>query len=68
MVIEGKYKNGKKDGYGEYYTKRGDVLKCEWKEGKPDGHGRIVRSTGEEFDAQWKNGQLLLSKRVASGE
>ena len=63
MVIEGKYKNGKKDGYGEYYTKRG-----EWKEGKPDGHGRIVRSTGEEFDAQWKNGQLLLSKRVASGE
>ena len=53
---------GVKNGFGEYYTKAGDVLKCNWKDGKPHGQGFLKRRNGVETMAEWKNGQLFIGK------
>ena len=57
------YKNGLKNGYGEYYTKDGDVMKCVWVDNKPHGQGILILRSGEVKEAEWKNGNLLTLKK-----
>jgi hypothetical protein len=58
------YKNGLKNGYGEYYTKTGEVMKCNWIDNKPHGKGVLITADGQVMEAKWENGNLLIMKQT----
>ena len=50
----GKWKKGKKDGYGAYIFANGEKYQGKWKKGKKDGKGTYTYANGEKYKGPWK--------------
>ena len=55
-TFSGKYKNGKRDGYGEVHYANGFAYEGYWKDDKKNGRGKERYSDNSVYDGEWKNG------------
>jgi hypothetical protein len=50
-------RNGKKEGYGEYFYSNGNKYEGQWMEDKKHGHGIYTYLlTGERYEGDWRDG------------
>ena len=57
-VYSGKYKVGKKHGYGTIKYKSGDIYKGEFKTDLFNGIGEYIWNDGLKYNGDWKNGKM----------
>ena len=57
-VYSGKYKVGKKHGYGTIKYKSGDIYKGEFKSDLFNGIGEYIWNDGLKYNGDWKNGKM----------
>ena len=55
----GDWKEGSKNGNGEYHSSDGQVYKGEWKDDMRNGQGTNIHSDGTKEVGTWKNDKFL---------
>lgn len=55
---EGKYKNGKRNGFGVYLFHSGDKYSGQWKDGTMHGKGSWIWSNGDSYEGDFERGQM----------
>ena len=52
---KGEIVDDKREGYGEFYYKNGDIYKGQWKNDHRNGNGTFIYKCGHKYEGEWKN-------------